>query len=261
VSFGRVSLLGLIGMLSRTVLHDEDALYTRSCSMYMVSHEKYRRSSLLLQNYWSVCMELEMARMELAIAPVQTVCPITSQHEARAMAGMVVASLPFPPLPVMVLQGEDSADGMASSFDLLHTAILNWQQGLRPVGRDVHAAVRSKQETLQRLLFDMAALYKEYENCTEDVEFVERAYEIYCCSFRSYLLDHYATSLSDLRFYPLASVAPDSLLLRQGSSLWNAGKLMSETRECDLCEEDHFSSYSEMLRTYALDLGRLAHDV
>ena len=198
-------------------------------------------------------MELEMAQLQMAPA----VCPVTSQHEARAMAGLVVASLPFPPLPVMVLQGEDSVEGMASSFDLLHTAILNWQLGLRPSGRDEHDIARSKQETLQRLLRDMAALYKD---CTDDWQFVQRAYEIYCRSFSGYLLDHYATSTSDLRFYPLESVAPDSLLLRQGSSHWNAGKLMSETCECDLCEKDAFSSYAEMLRAYALDLGRLGRD-
>jgi hypothetical protein len=53
-----------------------------------------------------------------------------SQHEARALASMVVASLPFPPLPVVVLQGEDGADGLASSFDLLQTAVLNTHLGL-----------------------------------------------------------------------------------------------------------------------------------
>ena len=45
-----------------------------------------------------------------------------SQHEARALASMVVASLPFPPLLVMVMKGEDGADGLTSSFDLLQTA-------------------------------------------------------------------------------------------------------------------------------------------
>lgn len=179
------------------------------------------------------------------------------------MAGMVVASLPFPPLPVMVLQGEENADSMASSFDLLHTAIMNWQHGLRPFGRDIHAIARGKQETLQRLMSDMAALYEECkhsekDDIKEDDVFVEKAYEIYCCSFRSYLLNHYATSTSDLRFYPLASVSQDSLLLRQGTSHWHAGKLLSSNGE--LCKEDSFASYSEMLRAYALDLGQLARD-
>jgi hypothetical protein len=45
-----------------------------------------------------------------------------SQHEACALASMVVASLPFPPLLVMVMQGEDGADCLTSSFDLLQTA-------------------------------------------------------------------------------------------------------------------------------------------
>ncbi len=47
---------------------------------------------------------------------------------------MVVASLPFPPLPVLVLQGEDGEYGMASSFDLLQQAIVVQQLGCVPPG-------------------------------------------------------------------------------------------------------------------------------
>jgi hypothetical protein len=49
---------------------------------------------------------------------------LQSQHELSAFASMVVASLPFPPLPVLVLQGEDGEYGVASSFDLLQQAIV-----------------------------------------------------------------------------------------------------------------------------------------
>ncbi len=84
-----------------------------------------------------------------------------SQHEARSLASMVVASLPFPPLPVVVLQGEDGADGLASSFDLLQTAVLNAHLGLRPAGLEAEALARSKQAALARLQQDMAAIYVE----------------------------------------------------------------------------------------------------
>ena len=183
-----------------------------------------------------------------------------SQQEARALASMVVASLPFPPLPVMVLQGEDGADGLASSFDLLQTAVLNSQLGLRPAGRDAEALARSKQATLERLQADMAALYVEadWKNATDDWAPVQRAYEIYCAAFRTYLLDHYAISSRDLRFYPLAAVAPDSVLVQQGSSHWNAGRMLSAS--CDACGGAHFSGYPEMLRAYALDLATLQHE-
>ena len=154
-----------------------------------------------------------------------------SQHEARALASMVVASLPFPPLPVVVLQGEDGSDGLASSFDLLQTAVLNAHLGLRPAGQDAEALARSKQAALARLQQDMAALYVETDwkslpkNSAADCVSVQRAYDLYCAAFRSYLLDHYAISSRDLRFFPLAAVDPDSLLVRQGASHWNASRL------------------------------------
>jgi hypothetical protein len=144
---------------------------------------------------------------------------------------MVVASLPFPPLPVVVLQGEDGADGLASSFDLLQTAVMNAQLGLGPADRDAEELARSKQATLERLQQDMAALHQSVAaeasaaSTGSRVAWVQRAYEIYCAAFRTYFLEHYGTSSRDLRFYPLAAVAPDSLLVRQGSSHWNAGRL------------------------------------
>jgi hypothetical protein len=181
-----------------------------------------------------------------------------SQHEARALASMVVASLPFPPLPVIVLQGEDGADGLASSFDLLQTAVLNSQLGLRPAGQDAEALARSKQATLERLQADMAALYVEadWKNATDDWALVQCAYEIFCAAFRSYLLDHYAISSRDLRFFPLAAVDPDSLLVRQGVSHWNASRL---SYGGDAAGKP-FGSYTALLRAYALDLATLEHE-
>jgi hypothetical protein len=186
-----------------------------------------------------------------------------SQHELRAVASMVVASLPFPPLPVVVLQGEDGADGLASSFDLLQTAVMNAQLGLRPGAAEDTA--RSKQATLERLQRDMAALHQSVAaeasgglNGRSRVAWVQRAYEIYCAAFRTYLLDHYGTSSRDLRFYPLAAVAPDSLLVRQGSSHWNASRLLSGHAECDAGGGEHFGSYTALLRAYALDLATLS---
>lgn len=183
-----------------------------------------------------------------------------SHHELRAIASMVVASLPFPPLPVMVLQGEDCADGLASSFDLLQTAVMNAQLGLRPGGKEAEELARSKQATLERLQADMAALYVEtdWKNATDDWAQVQRAYEIYCAAFRTYLLDHYGASSRDLRFYPLAAVAPDSLLVKQGSSHWNAGRLLSGHASCDACGGAHFSGYTELVRAYARDLATLS---
>ena len=182
---------------------------------------------------------------------------LRSQHELRALASMVVASLPFPPLPVMVLQGEDGADGIASSFDLLQTAVMNAQLGLGPADRDAEELARGKAAVLAELQRDMAALYVEadWRNATDDWAPVQRAYEIFCAAFRSYLLDHYAVSSRALRFYPLAAVAPDSVLVQQGNSHWNAGRMLSSSMNAKRCA--HFSGYPELLRAFALDLATL----
>jgi hypothetical protein len=191
--------------------------------------------------------------MDMKVFPVNPLTALRSQHELDAFASMVVASLPFPPLPVMVLQGEDGADGLASSFDLLQTAVVNWQLGLRPEGKEAEELARSKQATLEELQRDMAALYAS----SFGVDFpVLQAYEIYCGAFRKYLLKHYATSSHDLRFCPLDAVAPDSVLVQQGTSHWNAGRMLSAS--CDVKRCAHFSGYTELVHAYALDLATLS---
>lgn len=198
--------------------------------------------------------------LDTKVFPVNPLTALSSQRELDAFASMVVASLPFPPLPVVVLQGGDGADGLASSFDLLQTAVVNWQLGLRPEGKEAEELARSKQATLERLQRDMAALHQSAAaeasgglNGRSRLKWLQRAYDIYCAAFRSYLLDHYAISTRDLRFFPLDAVAPDSLLVRQGASHWNASRLLSGREEARA-----FSSYTALLRAYALDLATLS---
>ena len=176
---------------------------------------------------------------------------LSSQHEACAFASLVVASLPFPPLPVVVLQGGE--DGMGSSFDLLQQAIAVQQTGCAP-GGDL---VQRKKEMLERLRVDITAHYEkgiavgDMSICSD--EWVAGAYDIYCRSFRDYLLCNYAVCTADLRFHPLDSVPDDGVLVLQGSSHWKAGRMLAGEPESSGC----FKSYKQMLRSYAVDLGTL----
>ena len=173
-----------------------------------------------------------------------------SQHEVRALASMVLASLPFPPLPVMVLQGEDCEDGMASGYDLLQTAVINNTLGMQVSGKDVQEIARSKQATLHRLCENMVALHAS----SFGAEFpVWQAYEIFCDAFREYLVEHYPTSSRDLRFYPMDTVGVDSLLLQQGASHWSASRMLAGESQSHV----HFGSYIDLIRAYALDLATL----
>ena len=217
--------------------------------------------------------------------------PMQSQHEAYAFASMVVASLPFPPLPVLVLQGEDCEYGMASSFDLLQQAIVVQQLGCVPPG-DLRDLVQGKKAILDQLRTDMTAHYEEAAGglgkdslCSS--LWVQRAYDIYCAAFRSYLLRNYATCTHDLRFHALDAVPADSTLVYQGTSHWKAGRVLSgeqDSGEQDSGEQDSgdqelgaerelgadtattpaatsaascFTSYTQMLRSYAVDLATL----
>ena len=109
--------------------------------------------------------------------------------------------------------------------------------------------------------------------------------DIHCCTimvkkllFRNYLLTNYATCTQDLRFQDIDTVDADSLLVLQGSSHWKAGRLLSEERpqSADLLSADLlisgesllfresppsapacFTSYKQMLRSYAVDLATL----
>jgi hypothetical protein len=176
-----------------------------------------------------------------------------------------------------VLKGEDGEYGTASSFDLLQQAIIVQQTGCRPPGD----LVKNKREILDRLTSDMTRHYEQGASgqgstsiCTS--LWVRQAYDIYCNSFRNYLLTNYATCTQDLRFQDIDTVDADSLLVRQGSSHWKAGRLLSEERPQSLQPADLlisgdsllfqepqqsvaacFTGYKQMLRSYAVDLATL----
>lgn len=140
-----------------------------------------------------------------------------SQQEANTFASLVVASLPFPPLPVLVLQGEDGEYGMTSSFDLLQQAIAVQQTGCVPAGD----LVQNKKDALETLRRDIMMHYERGVACTTvgsnraslcSDEWVQGAYDIYCAAFRRYLLLNYATCSHDLRFHTLDSVLQTACL-------------------------------------------------
>lgn len=173
------------------------------------------------------------------------------QHETSAFASMVISSLPFPPLPVLVLQGQDGEYGMASSYDLLQTAIMNARMGIRVQRQDSATIALSKAAVLNDLQRDMAALLAS-SSCVNFPDL--QAYDIYCSAFREYLLKHYATSTHDLRFYPLDAVGADSVLMQQGASHWNASRVL-----CGECVNSTscFMTYTQMISCYASDLATL----
>jgi hypothetical protein len=165
---------------------------------------------------------------------------LMAPDEHDAFARMLVASLPLPPLPVLVLDGFpqlERAGDMASSFDLLRHAVVAWQTA-HPARGSAPALVRAKGAVLARLRAEMRAHCAGGEAASP--AWVERAHEIFCAAFRAHVRLYAPV---DVRFFPAAAVAPDAALVREGSRHWQGGA------------GRHFGSYASMVRAYALALG------
>ena len=181
----------------------------------------------------------------------------TSPDEHSALVQMLIDSLPLPPLPVMVLDGFpqlEREDSLASSFDFLRHAIVAHQLA-QPVGGSAPALVRAKCEVVNCLRRDMSAHCSQAADNTANRAWVQGAYGIFCNALRTYILR--CTSLTEVRFFPIAAVMPDSALVQQGSLHWQGswGGARDRTLVCEDCSGAHFSSYENMVRSYALHVG------
>lgn len=190
---------------------------------------------------------------------------LASQNEFHAFASMVLAGLPFPPLPVMVRQGADGEYAIASSFDLLQQAIVAQQVALQggtnatSTAKSATEVVEAKTAMLMRLQRDMAAHVQNARETTSDA-FLERAYDIYCCAFRAYLLDNYPVCTRDLRFYPLQDVPKTHTLMDHARSHLKGSFIMSAAGYADAVSPFDGPvppSYADVICFYAQDLGSL----
>lgn len=128
-----------------------------------------------------------------------------SAKELSAYANLVLTNLPFPPLPVVVAQGEDGADGTASSHDLLHSVI---------ACEVLHPSEQGASTSGARKLEIMLALQKAVvEAFARDPHNVAALYDIYTDFFRQYLALY--PSSPDLRFWPLSHVANHDPIVQQ----------------------------------------------
>ena len=131
---------------------------------------------------------------------------LASQNEFHAFASMVLAGLPFPPLPVMVRQGADGEYAIASSFDLLQQTIVAQQVALQggtnatSTAKSAAEVVEAKTAMLMRLQRDMAAHVQNARETTSDA-FLERAYDI--CRFRHFFSKLVRFFLALYGFWPL----------------------------------------------------------
>jgi len=166
-----------------------------------------------------------------------------SRHELESQVSMIMLQTPFPPLPLVVIDG-NGEEKIGSTHDLLSQAIsitLCSQYALKtPSSTDKTDAERimlRKQQILTELNAKIASTWQleiskfmqettglalEQNNLTQPGIFshiwkqawkcipIQHCYDIYCASFREYMSCYPGSQ--DLRIYPLSAVFPDTIV-------------------------------------------------
>jgi hypothetical protein len=140
--------------------------------------------------------------------------PEMSQHLLQAHVSMILVSLPLPPLPVLVVRGEDLTTSFCSSHDL-HAAMIATHLHMTSTGMVGDEAAQkhnidAKQEVLHQM---MAKLNKAWvrtramqaDTKEQDKELVTEAYVLLANGYRDYC-SHYAHTCRDMRVMPMSHV-------------------------------------------------------
>ena len=140
--------------------------------------------------------------------------PEMSQHLLQAHVSMILVSLPLPPLPVLVVRGEDLTTSVCSSHDL-HAAMISTHLHMTSTGtagdeQTQKHNIDAKQEVLHKM---MTALGKAWEKTRalpvnieeQDKALVTEAYVLFANGFRDYC-SHYVHKCRDMRVIPMSHV-------------------------------------------------------
>jgi len=140
--------------------------------------------------------------------------PELSQHLLQAHVSMILVSLPLPPLPVLVIRGEDLTTSFCSSHDL-HAAMIATHLHLTSTGAagDETAQkhnIEGKQEVLHTMMASLNKAWVRTRAMPVDIDEQDRlllteAYVLFANGFRDYCA-HYAHNCRDLRVMPMTHV-------------------------------------------------------
>ena len=185
---------------------------------------------------------------------------LRTQHGLHALASMVMASLPFPPLPIMARRG-DGEEGIGSSFDLFNQAIIAMHLAGKHATLTKDELVQSKTALLTKLHLNMSCHYATHlmqaggKAKAPSTAWVQQAYTIYCNAFREYLLTNYAVSSQDLRFLPLDSVDAKSTIMQHAKS--HVTSEFMQTQGADMQDVPCLPTYKKVIEYYAVDLATI----
>ena len=140
--------------------------------------------------------------------------PEMSQHLLQAHVSMILVSLPLPPLPVLVVRGEDLTTSVCSSHDL-HAAMIATHLHMTSTGAAGDEAAQkhnidAKQEVLHKMMEALNKAWTKTRALPVDIEeqdkaLVTEAYVHFANGFRDYC-SHYAHTCRDMRVMPMSHV-------------------------------------------------------
>ena len=178
---------------------------------------------------------------------------IVSQNELHAFSSMIIANMPYPPLPVVVLNDETQSESMASSHDIWQRAII--ADYINQTTKEHDKTLELKKNILNELMYAMQTFVvnltlDERHNKKMHETNIAKVYEIFCASFRNYFLQFYSNTSQDLRFYSMHHVAATDKVVAQAQSHLKASFLLhSETDKC------LSNNYKDIISMYAFELG------
>lgn len=203
---------------------------------------------------------------------------ITSRHDVEARVAMIMLQLPFPPLPVVVIN-ENGDETMGSSHDLLASVLAvsivaqthpTSQQLetktyiLETLNKEIAISWQKAVETMmdERMCLESnadkpasTAIYKNTNSKIWRLVDVEPCYELYCQWFRAYMACYPGSP--DLRMFPLYSVTRDDLPFAHAVEHLQAREvyiLPENGTECVKAVpkvKKDMHSYSDLLRLYS----------
>jgi hypothetical protein len=140
--------------------------------------------------------------------------PEVSQHLLQAHVSMILVSLPLPPLPVLVVRGEDLTTSVCSSHDL-HAAMISTHLHMTSTGVAGDAQTQqhnidAKQEVLHKMMQGLNKVWTKTRALPVDIlqqdnQLVTEAYVLFANGFRDYC-SHYVHTCRDMRVMPMSHV-------------------------------------------------------
>ena len=140
--------------------------------------------------------------------------PEMSQQLLQAHVSMILVSLPLPPLPVLVVRGEDLTTSVCSSHDL-HAAMISTHLHMTSTGtagdeQTQKHNIDAKQEVLHSMMTKLNKAWMRTRALPVDIEeqdktLVTEAYVLFANAFRDYC-SHYVHTCRDMRVMPMSHV-------------------------------------------------------